>query len=74
METVLNYSLFDEHEYGHRILTACNSGQYIYVTGLLNFFFIPQDLIDRIDSYFQRIAFQSNFLLASNINVTSFFR
>ena len=42
---------------------VCNSGQHTYVMGLLNFFFVPQDLIDRIDSYFKRIAFQSNLLL-----------
>ena len=34
---------------------------YIYVMGLCNFFFVPQDLIDRISSYyFQRIDFQGN--------------
>ena len=42
---------------------VCNSGQHTYVTGLLNFFYVLQDLIDRIDSYFQRIAFQMNLLL-----------
>ena len=44
-------------------LPVCNFGQYTYVTGLYNFFFVLQDLIDRIDSYFQRIAFQRNLLL-----------
>ena len=44
-------------------LPVCNSGQHTYVTGLFNFFFVLQDLIDRIDSYFQRIAFQKNLLL-----------
>ena len=43
---------------------VCNSGQYIYVTGLRNFLFV-QDLIDRINCYFQRIAFQRNLLLIS---------
>ena len=42
---------------------VCNSGLYTYVTDLYNFFFALQDLIDRIDSYFQRIAFQKNLLL-----------
>ena len=46
-----------------RNLPVCNSGQHTYVTGLFNFFFVLQDLIDRIDSYFQRIAFQRNLLL-----------
>ena len=44
-------------------LPVCNSGQHTSVTGLFNFFFVLQDLIDRIDSYFQRIAFQRNLLL-----------
>ena len=43
-----------------RNLQVCNSGQHTYVMGLLNFFFVLQDLIDRIDSYFERIAFQGN--------------
>ena len=44
-------------------LSVCNSGQYIYITDLCNFFFVLQDLIDRINSYFQRIAFQRNLFL-----------
>ena len=37
------------------------------VTGLCNFFFVPQDLIDRINSYFQRnllliVFYVTNFL------------
>ena len=51
-------------------LPVCNSGQHTYVMGLFNFFFVLQDLIDRIDSYFQRIAF---FLLASNTLRHKFF-
>ena len=31
-------------------LPVCNSDQYIYVTGLYNFFLVLQDLIDRISS------------------------
>ena len=46
-----------------RNLPVCNSGQYTYVTRLFNFFFVLQDLIDRIDSYFQRIDFQTNSLV-----------
>ena len=46
-----------------RNLSVCNSGQHTYVTGLVNFFFVLQDLIDRIDPYFQRIAFRRNLLL-----------
>ena len=38
------------------------SGQYIYVTGLCNFFFAPQDLVVIINSL-QRIAFQRNLVL-----------
>ena len=40
-----------------------NSGQHTYVMGLFNFFFVLEDLIGRIDSYFQRIAFQGNLVL-----------
>ena len=47
---------------------SCNSGQH--VIGLRNFFFVLQDLIDRIHSYFQRIAFPKNLLLTRY--VTSF--
>ena len=62
-------------------LSVCNSSEYINVTGLFNFFYVPQDLIDRINSYFHRIAFQRNLLLIgfeySNtrffpINISSF--
>ena len=44
-------------------LSVCNSGQYIYVIAFCNFFFVLQDLIDRISSYFQRMDFQGNLLL-----------
>ena len=54
-----------------RNLPVCNSGQHTYVTGLFNFFFVLQDLIDRIDSYFQRIAFQRNLLLIGFQHSTS---
>ena len=44
-------------------LLVCNSGQHTFVTGLLLMlqvyyflFFVLLDLIDRIDSYLQRIA------------------
>ena len=63
-DQVLTFLFFDRHEYIHtRNLPICNSGQHMYVTALCNFFFVLQDLIDRIDSYFQRIAFQRNLLL-----------
>ena len=35
----------------------------VWNTASFNFFFVVQDLMDRIDSYFQRIAFQRNLLL-----------
>ena len=63
-DQVLDFLLFDSHEYIiHRNLPVCDSDQYIYVTGLHNVFFALQDLIDRINSYFNRIAFQRNLLL-----------
>ena len=46
-----------------RNLPDCNSDQHTYVTGLFKFLFVLQDLIDRIESYIQRIAFQRNLLL-----------
>ena len=49
-------------------LLVCNSGQYIYITGFCNFFFVLQDLIERINSYFQKIAFQRNLLLIGLCN------
>ena len=58
-DQVLNFLLFDRHEYIH----TESSGQHTYVMGLFNFFFVLQDLIDIIDSYFQRIAFHRNLLL-----------
>ena len=52
-------------------LPVCNSGQNTYVMGLFNFFFVLQDLIDRIESYFQRIALQRNLLLIGFYHSTS---
>ena len=40
-----------------------NYGQYTYVTGLCNFSFVPQDLIEKINSYSHRKAFQRDLLL-----------
>ena len=56
------YYLIDMNIYT-RNLPVCNSGQYTCVTDLCNFFFVLQDLIDRIDSYFQRIGFLRNLFL-----------
>ena len=57
-----------------RNLPVCNSGLYIYITGLCNFFFVLQDLIGRINSCLWRIAFQKNLLLmASNTLRPKFF-
>ena len=52
-----------------RNLPVFNSGQYIYVTSLGKFFFVLQDLIDRINSYFSE-EFASYWLLTRY--VTSF--
>ena len=55
-------------------MLVCNSGQRTNVPGLFHFFFVLEDLIDRIDSYFQRIAFRGTwFLLASNTIHCKFF-
>ena len=72
----LNFLFFDQHEYIYTESSVCNSGQYTYITGLFNFFFVLQDLIDINDFYFQRIAIQSNLLLIGFWRSTSqvFFR
>ena len=64
MDQVLNffYDLIDINTYTMN-LPVCNSGLYTYVTSLYNFFFAPRNLTERIDSSFQRIAFQRNVLL-----------
>ena len=54
-----------------RNLPVCNSGKHTYVTGLFNFFFVLQNLIDRFNSYFQRIAFLRNLLLIGFEHSTS---
>ena len=60
MGLVFEFLLSDKYEYTHG---TCNSGQYIYVTGLFNIFFVLQDLINTVDSSFQRKAFQRNLLV-----------
>ena len=70
MDEVLNFLLSDRHEYTHSILQSVILVSilmllvYVTVTGLCYWFmfsfFVLQDLICRIDSYFQRIAFQRN--------------
>ena len=39
-DQVLDFLLFDKHEYTRNLLVI-NSAQYIYVTGLCNFLFVP---------------------------------
>ena len=34
-----------------------NSGQHVYVGVLFSFFFVPQDLIDKTYSFFQKNVF-----------------
>ena len=62
-DQVLNFYYMVDITIYTRSLLVCKTGQYIYVTGLCNFFFVFQDLIDIINSYFQRKAFQRNLLL-----------
>ena len=73
-DQALNFCyLIDMNIYTQNLL-VCNSRQYTYVTGLFNSFFVLQDLIDRIGSYFQRVAFRGTcFLLASNTLCHKFF-
>ena len=44
-------------------LPVCNSGQHTYIMNVFNFFFVLQDLIDRINPYFKGIAFRRKLLL-----------
>ena len=67
MNEVLNFFLFDRHEYIHTVFWSVLLASILM--GLFNFFFFLHDLIDRIDSYFQRIA--SYWLLT--FYVTNFF-
>ena len=55
-------------------LQDCNSGQYIYVTGLHNFFVVLQDFIDRIRTILREYFFrETSFLLPSNTLCYKFF-
>ena len=63
MDQVLNFLLLIDMNIYTQNLPVCNPGQHTFVTGLFYFFFVLPDLIDRINSYFQRIAFQGNLLL-----------
>ena len=62
MDHVLDFLLFDKHKCIHEIFRPAILVS-IFVTGFCSFFFVLQDLIDRIKSYFQRIVFQRNLLL-----------
>ena len=63
-DQVLNFLPYDRHAFIYtRDLPVCNSGQYIYAMGLHHCFFVLQDLIERINSHFQRTAFLRNLLI-----------
>ena len=68
-DQVLNFLLSHRHEYIHRIFQSVILVSILM--GLFNFFFVLQYLIDRIHSYFQRIAFQRNLLLIGLQHSTS---
>ena len=72
MDQVVNFSLFDK-QYTCGICLARNSGQYINVTGLCNFFFVPQELIERILIFSESLFRGTCFLLASNTLHHKFF-
>ena len=72
-DPVLGFLLFDKHEYTHGIMRYIFLVSIFMFTRLSNFFFVPQDLTDRINSYFQIIAFRRNLLLIGlTFHVTSF--
>lgn len=56
-------------------LPVCKPGQYISVSSLIDFFFVPQNLIDRTNSYFWWKAFSETFFsLTSNIHSHKIFQ
>ena len=57
-----------------RNFPVCNSGQLTYITGLFNFFFVLQDLINRIDSCFQSFSEELVSYWLLTLYVTSFSR
>ena len=71
-DQILNFLLFDKHQFTHGIFWFVILVSTFYVTGLCKHFFVPHDLIDRINSYFPRIAFQMNLFLS--LYITSFFQ
>ena len=62
MDQVLDFGYSIDMNIYTQNLLVCYFGRHTYVMGLFNFFFVLQDVIDRIDSYFQRIPFQRNLL------------
>ena len=71
MDQVLNFLLNTHMSIYTQNLPVFNSGQYSYVTGICNFFFVRQGSLDRINSHFQRIAVRRNFLLTGFKHTTS---
>ena len=64
MDQLLKFLLFDKHEYTHRIFrSVILVSIFIFQVRVANVFSVPQNLFDRINSYFKRIAFQRNLLL-----------
>ena len=49
-DQVLNFYIFDRHKYIHTESSGLEFWSVNLVMGLNNFFFVLQDLIDRIDS------------------------
>ena len=55
----LDFLIFDKHEYTYGISRSVILVS-IFMLRVYVYDFFPQDLIDRINSYFQRTAFQRN--------------
>ena len=73
MDQFLDFLLCGRHKYIHTDLPVCNSGQHVYATGLRNFFFVLQDLIDKILIFREKLFRGTCFLLASNTLRHTFF-
>ena len=61
-DQVLDFLSFDKNKYAREIFRSAILVIIFTLWGSFNLFFVPQDLIGRINSYSERMAFQRNLL------------
>ena len=61
-DQVLDFLSFDKNKYTREIFRSAILVIIFTLWGSFNLFFVPQDLIGRINSYSERMAFQRNLL------------